>query len=49
MHKSYPSNISYYYAQNGFAPLHSASQEGNMKIVELLAENGANIDIKEKV
>ena len=30
--------------QNGFRPLHAASQEGHLDVVKTLIEAGANID-----
>lgn len=35
--------------QNGWTPLHDASDEGHVEVVKLLIKSGAQLDIKNKV
>ena len=37
------------YIQDGYSPLHNASQEGHDGIVERLLQAGATVDIQTKV
>ena len=37
------------YIQEGYTPLHNASQEGHDRIVEILLQAGASVDLQTKV